>query len=752
MEPKQQRKKKRNPVVVLPGQGKRSLSKANPAKAVVKPKGPIRRPIGDIRTVRDSLATLQPSNQQQAIPIEVNLDPFVVYGVCLSYVDSAVARGFLSRASSPDVPYYASVYMVNVLLAYIKGTTPKATALPLWLQEFGQALSPKRVPMGTGGLAAYRFIVSISTDPFVPFANQTIGSPVYGYEHLLWIPTNAAPIDGFPIAGAPGGYTDEKGLDAWSAVANFMQSTRRASTQICPLKTTAWSNSVSAFAMPTIPEGLGFGGSAVSGGRLFMSGLEVPVRTPHLGVFANFLLDGSVAPARYGRFSQSSAGDSLWASQWFHSVTPSKSISTKRPTMFHFVDFLEFGDVAALWCTFLNFQAIQDASFATTLSAPSDLTCPLSLQEFLLCVRNDMMVLYGSTQPGCQSIYPRSPDAMIDNEFVPFLTSTNCVGLASCGIKLPQMLVENMKALIGRTVHFGRHSNDQFFCPVLGQYASDALSSSNYEVTFNGDPVPTFATLSDVVRVRRRSVGSKDKDKSEFEPFVEATIAFVDGTSGGNYVFQNDTTRLRDLAAMFNEWAARRQTYSSPLSAISKDMGVNICSSVGTTRHWIPTPDSYRRRMADMVDTRIVKRKGLSATHYASRMAVGFSARGQILSPVFEQIQSMWILPVNKAVAGPSTAAQSLFLRESIMLEETASISTATVETGQTMAALHETYALAMTHGLMATTSELDTFFIEQAKNGKAGVLSGLVAGFLGKAFGPTVGSIAGAVADIVPI
>jgi hypothetical protein len=237
-----------------------------------------------------------------------------------------------------------------------------------------------------------------------------------------------------------------------------------------------------------------------------------------------------------------------------------------------------------------------------------------------------------------------------------------------------------------------------------------------------------------------------------WEPEVEAVINFIDGSSASDYAFINDPKRLEALVALWNEWISRYATYSMALSTVSRDFGVNICSSVGMTRHWIPQGLEDQTRDSQVRDLRLASRRYLSATLYATRQAAAISSYNRMLSPALDSIQGIWILPINKAVIGLTDASQSTFQREQIIRGETYSVSSASEVAGMSLATLHGRYAQAMIKGPNAPAGDIEAFFTSQNLNSTGGILSGLVAGFIGKTFGSTAGSIAGAVSEMLPI
>jgi len=232
---------------------------------------------------------------------------------------------------------------------------------------------------------------------------------------------------------------------------------------------------------------------------------------------------------------------------------------------------------------------------------------------------------------------------------------------------------------------------------------------------------------------------------------VETEIDFVDTFNGSSYVFINDPTRLQTLVSMWNDWVSRYESYSSPLTVLSADPGVNVLNSLNQTRYWANVSAISAERNEDVRDTRVEQRRDLSGTPYASRQAFAISFREAPFAAT-AAITTMWILPTLTIQTGTDTTNTCTFTQAQEMYNEQYSIASSTTgDQGATMASILSTYAAAMTHS-KSTTSALDQAFINLSNSGRAGILSSLAASFLGHAFGPTVGTIASSVANVLPI
>jgi len=316
---------------------------------------------------------------------------------------------------------------------------------------------------------------------------------------------------------------------------------------------------------------------------------------------------------------------------------------------------------------------------------------------------------------------------------------------------LPLIFVENIKSLLSRHVCYRGNKDPQYFVGVVGQYALDVLDKTTYtyEANVEGEAatLPSFTDTPPVLRRRRMSKGP-----DEWLPEVEAAISLIDGSSGSDYLFINDQTRLQQLSALWSAWLSGLAAYSSPLVSLSRDLGSNVACSVAMTRHWTNVSSAAEARNLEVVDKRMqVKRFAVGP--YSARQAVAISSHAPMLAGPWEQILSQWVLPMNQ-LDGASAAPDSLlFPRVQDVMKETYSITmSSTGDQGLFLAAVYDTYASKLVHARDAPTSDLDAFFQQQTANGHAGVLSGLVANFLGSAFGSTAGAVAGAIAGVLPI
>jgi len=521
---------------------------------------------------------------------------------------------------------------------------------------------------------------------------------------------------------------------------------------------TPFVHNVATYAVNTCSQGGGIDGV---GGPIASAQLEVPNMQPMLSQFV--LPDvPPVASIRAPVWSSSTSGDSMFATSLLSTIKP-EVLTYKRCPKFHFIDFLEFGDVLAQWVT-----QIQTAFFTTSEgvvqtdangTAVDNYACPISLQEMLILLRNEILASWTS-QSGCQSLYPVLPAAADDNQFVAYTASTTTAPQGVIGMLLPQSFVENLRCLHARAVHGKTAEDALLFVPVLGQYVADSLVQSNYtfSYTFLGSPAThaSFGPGGIVPIGKKRSLqkGIKGEMVEVITDVLETAIDLIDGNSSGTYVFINSQSRLQQLATLWNKWLETQSlnTFSEPLMSVGSDTGPNILSFIGSTRFWTTVSSLQLQRQKDCWDERITSNAALSSTVYSARYVYAQSYREKPFGATVTQFFNQMILPIAKLNTSDKSAGVLTSERYQIIMGEPnlQSFST-TGDTGVTLATLHSAYASKMVRAPNAPPGDWGIFFGDCERQGNGGVLSGLAAQWAESMFGTTIGSIAKGIAGFLP-
>jgi len=519
---------------------------------------------------------------------------------------------------------------------------------------------------------------------------------------------------------------------------------------------TALDVDVSAFS--TILDIVGSGNNT-NGGTAFLACLEVPVHTPLVSTLIPQVpnnLTGS--PSRFSCRATEFGGDDLYTSMCLSSLLPIEMWKTKKAPKFKCIDFLEIADTVAIWLSKLITQYWADPALAVSApfgvpQKPLTTVCPITLQEMQLILRNEVLFTMGLGQNGVQSVLPIAPvgvSGVLFNQFSPFLTGTTGCSVQSYGMKLPLKLVENIRGLITHAVPGNAPGDVELLQPVVGQYFTDALVTASYQFTSmdsTGAPVLTD-TFTVTPPVQRRRASSKGE---VWETVAETPINLMTTSNGTDYVFINDPGRLKTLNDLWNDYISTFAAYSDPLLPLSADPGVNVLTSINQTRYWTDVSPSAATRANKTRDMRVESKRALVSTVYASRSAVAVSFREKPYA-VTASITTNWILPIMRLNGGSNSTNQMTFVKSQAMYGEQASIATSsTGDAGIRLSVIHDDFAASMVHA-KGVEGVVTSQLVDLTNKGHAGILSSLVANFVGATFGSTAGSIASGIASALPI
>jgi len=371
------------------------------------------------------------------------------------------------------------------------------------------------------------------------------------------------------------------------------------------------------------------------------------------------------------------------------------------------------------------------------------------------------MGAFKQSQAAAQGIIPFNPNIGSENEFVAYVAGTNTAFVSATDMNLPLPFVENIRALVMRELHYKGGSDIQWYCPIVGQYQLDSLSSADYEITYTETDGTVVTAPAFAEGALFEKVETNEKGVQVRTPQVEPVISLVDGTSGGNYVCINDAQQLKNLVTMWNNWVKNSgiESFSTKTGVLSTELGINVLCSVAMTRMWLGVQETgtmskpHPKKRVEIHDKRLdqVKNKAFSSTPYVTRQAIVDLSQGRIWDAPYTQVLQTWILPTCEEEVVPQTSQSTDLPRYQSMFDETKSASRTTGVTGITLSALHDAYAAKMTKGQLATADDWSQFFSECAAQGRGGILSGLVASLVGKAF-PGVSGVANAIADALPL
>jgi len=379
---------------------------------------------------------------------------------------------------------------------------------------------------------------------------------------------------------------------------------------------------------------------------------------------------------------------------------------------------------------------------------PERLQCPLTLQEVGMLLRNVFMTAFKDTQAAAQGIYPIIPSGGSANEFVPFVSSATTCLLDTIDMTLPTLFVENIRACTYSETEGVSPTDLATWCPVVGQYYNDALDQDDYFYSFGEANFPSFAATAGLWELHTPGL----KGQETIKMMAEEALSYVDGSGTSGLVAINNPARLKDLVMQWNDWfnTVGVASYSRKTTTLGTDKGIRVCYTAATTRHWIVPPEPLQQVKRRIVDVRMEKKKwqNVKASPNSQKLAVADTFQSAPLTSVYEQILSIWIMPVNKVqtTATVSTTVQKI----RALYHETHLINLSSGEDGIPMSQMLASYASKMVKGKLAPPDDIEQFLTDCAARGRGGVLSSLVASFAG-ALVPQLKGVADGIASALP-
>lgn len=673
------------------------------------------------------------------------------------------ARGFVMKAvekgaqayDSVATPYYAYVYIVKTLTALIVNEEQLSVNVPYCLLAVARGLRSKSARCGNG-MVSYATTIETAGDAD---PTRVVGYQPYGFLWSIGYPTGLFANINWPLQeNTLPGYTATLGAAAFQQLCQFLINDSKDGPARIVLSSSpcVMDKDVSMFAY-TGPSnekvGLATAGSARFAGIAYPLNLEVPIKKP---MFASFgaSADPGIDSQRYGNLHANSCGDGTFLAAGQLTWFTEEKWGMQRPPKLHFIDFYEFADVVAKWVSGIQQAFVNDPDNA--LADPATVKCTLTLQEMCLLLRNVLMTAFKDSQAGVHSLYPVVPASDTDSQFVPFIVGTNTCFLSSTDMRLPVPLIENIRALIMRFIH--RQGEDwEIFIPVLGQYYQKAIEAEDYTYLppDSEEPLPSFTTQDSIAK-RRVII----KGVESFIPMVEEPISLIDGSCSSGQANINDPAALKKMVTLWEAWYVESgvSSYSTDVGLLGTEQGINVLTSINMTRH-LALPGATKKaqlakelNQAGIIDIRHENRHThhmMEATPYLTSQVLLVSSQSKILATAYEQVQSVWILPVIRAnITSPNN---TLALRWQGIADEPFSQVVAAIGTTVTLDQMHATYAAKLVRGKLAQKTDWEKLFADLAAKGRGGILSGLVGSFADLII-PGAGTVVRGIGDTIGI
>jgi len=532
------------------------------------------------RTTKNASQKITMANAQNSLAYDVPINAQVFVPVAASFICWALQKGWMATTVIADYPYWAFGYLYTILQSYAQNAVSSSITVPKCISFIGQALTQKIV-RARNGHVTYKF--NFAQDPN-PLAVYAIG-PTNSTNWNLFIPSGSIVNSVWQLGANPTTYTTEVGQNAWTSLLQFLEQSAmdQNGTMLDLVPATSlnkMTKDVSAFAVTFSDPGGGWGGV---GGFGRQSYLEVPIYSPILSCFYTVNNAGIFDLNRYGRFTSSYSGDAMMLSA-FASLFREKYFGGKIPITFKCIDINQIVEVYALVLSkalFLMLNHPQNESVFNAYTTQIDLEnftnqyiCPLSLQEFTLCIRATVMNILKDTQVFVQALYPRQSTTSGANLFVACTACASTCALPGCtSMLLPKILAENLRSCTYAIIENGKNDRNPIIAmPILGAYNGDVLDSEDYGANYGS---ASFTNLR----------------LPTFIPDPSITISVIDGTtSGGGVAFINDPQALNLLIQKFNNWLNESQIagFMCKLISAGTDAGPTVLTNMNLTSYWTP--------------------------------------------------------------------------------------------------------------------------------------------------------------------
>jgi len=635
----------------------------------------------------------------------------------LPVLTTAIQSGFEQYANAkgtPSTPYLAYIYMIQILENYVQNNTPLAITVPKWLAFIGNALKPKNVTFKSGSLEySWQYQPDITFPSVIPLGSSA--GPVQ-VNYMIRVPTTITdPMTGYPTMTTPVVYTQPLGQAAFAILCNYFNDKERLHPMWKMIPFSAggeFNRDSSAFAYPSQVLGVGSG----SGNWLGFIGNEVPITHPLLGCYT-----ASSQLVRAPKHYRNVTTDPSIVAGLLHDFPFHQILRMKNQIVLKAVDFFEFVDVISLWVQKL-FQFQANSNVVNNMVPNLGITWA----NYLVMLRSFFILAFGSTQRMVQGLWPRVPTGTADHVFSAFAVGTNCYPCDdTSALSLPTPLIENVRCLGSRATYFGFNpktgkedaNNPLLYIPVLGAYGGITYNAAVYNYNAPGN-VST----------------------SIFTDITPPSMSLFDGTRGTTVLQISQSGIVTQSVATFNNAIKSLNTYSCALTTLGESGGINALEVITMTNVNTPLTNLNERKGDSEMTNRYIQRSKMTQVEqqnfqlgpYDNNSILAVTSQTPIRRSVWTGVQKYWIKPcfVGKignsntdntdlytiATYGDEPYNMSFNINNSINAINTTSTST-----------VHDQYASLMVKAAFAKEPEICDLLLEWAKEGRGGILSGIV-------------------------
>jgi len=502
---------------------------------------------------------LRVASVQMEMPITATINNRSLVNLAIGAVLLAIKHGWMSGIRQGEQPYYAAVYIYNVLLTALTTAPPLNTGAPIWLWNILAALKPKRGNFKTG-TADYSWVIQNTLFPLLPITQY---STFPTSSIMFGTPDPHLTVNGYPQLVIPAiPYTDELGAESFVSLCRFLPA-GPLNQIVTETDVSMMTADTSAFAV-SFPE---LGNSLDTTGALAQTIYsERNIDSPLLSKFAIYQPLGEYYRGwiRAGK----SAGSPMYIIPRMSEMEDLREVKDKVSPVFAFYNFDEFFYLLSIIVG--RAMELLSQTDGGTIYPP----CPLTPQVVQFLLRQTIIGIFANHMG--QDLYLSSSSSSLYT-MVPFCVGPNGVAFTGSKMQLPTIFTENVRCSQRKIKTLQTKAGQSVFdiVSILARPAQQP-QLQNFVATVAGEPVSIYAT-----------------DPLE----VPTNLIDCSYQSGSAVTYFSPTGALiEEQMGIWNEWITGLSGNLSPLVPFSTEGGISALLTTLFTRSQVNNSDAIRAR------------------------------------------------------------------------------------------------------------------------------------------------------------
>lgn len=471
------------------------------------------------------------------IMVECNLEPKGLETFFTPLISMALVKGFKNDEDTPV--YYGYTAALRDLVSIMSSGIGVVSTRLRYLNKILAAYKPKSVPFKTGTLA-YSWLNADS-------AGVSSSISVRQYKFYMYIPTGST-LNQWDIQEAPSNpSSDEMASTVYASIC-----TQVADNRVPFLQNDETSNFRAAYLKDVSPFAacspyMGSSDTSNSSGPFYSAEIEVPRKSGILNGLCPYAPNNGRIPRV---FSISSGSASAPVGLPFIPTWSMKYFNTCYPVQYCFLDLDEVCLQLQSWYGSL----VEKVSSVGNGQNPLNSFTPFSQtpQQFRIAVRQCVLSLFAAAQSSSQYL-TYSVDS---GGFEPFRVGSNCFAKNRDTMRMPNLLVENLRMLLPRFLevktNFHNNKNVLVLIPVWGIYKA-AVDNPLNRITRLWN-----STTNEWEELRLFTEGGEAEDPNP-----------IDGTFADGTVADLNSELVADLVTEWNERINELAAGSVPIMPLS---------------------------------------------------------------------------------------------------------------------------------------------------------------------------------------